>query len=80
MRSNQGLNTDSFPCPWREGEDVPMPCRKSQSFTAASLGHRVKDAALAEVHHSLFQPQFQSLQYFSEGLGRLCRKYWCLVK
>lgn len=79
MRSSRGLNTDSHTCSCR-GEDVPMPYGKSHSFTAALLGHSVKGAALAEVHHSLFQPQFQALQYFSEGLLRLCRKCWCLMK
>ena len=80
MRSSQGLNTDSPLCPWREGEDMAMPYGKSHSFTAMLLGHRVKGTALAEVHYSLFQPQFQALQHFSEGLLCLCRKCWCIVK
>lgn len=61
-RSSQGLNTDSLTSPWREGENVPMPYGKSHSFTATWLGHGVKGAALAKVHHSLFQPQFHALQ------------------
>lgn len=59
---------------------MPVPYGKSHPFTATLLGQRVKDAALAEVHHSLFQSPFQALQYFSGGLLCLCRKCWCLVK
>lgn len=74
------LNTESFPRPWRGGEDVPVPHGKSHPFTATFLGQRVKGSVLAEVHHCLFQSQFQALEYFSEGLLCLCRKRWCLVK
>lgn len=50
--------------PWRGAEDVPVPYGKSHSLTATLLGHRVKGAALAEVHHPPFQPQFEALQCF----------------
>lgn len=36
------------------GEDVPVPYGKSHPFTETLLGQRVKCAALAEIHHSLF--------------------------